>query len=43
MSVDWGRYPNFKREEFTCRCGCGRNEMKPGVPRTAPGASQRVR
>jgi hypothetical protein len=29
MSVDWGRYPNFKREEFTCRCGCGRNEMRP--------------
>ena len=29
MSVDWSRYPNFKREEFTCRCGCGRNEMKP--------------
>jgi zinc D-Ala-D-Ala carboxypeptidase len=29
MSVDWGRYPNFLREEFTCRCGCGRNEMKP--------------
>ena len=29
MSVDWSRYPNFTREEFTCRCGCGRNEMKP--------------
>ena len=29
MSVDWSRYPNFKREEFTCRCGCGRNEMRP--------------
>jgi uncharacterized protein YcbK (DUF882 family) len=29
MSIDWSRYPNFKRDEFTCRCGCGRNEMKP--------------
>ena len=27
--MDWSRYPNFKREEFTCRCGCGRNEMRP--------------
>lgn len=26
--MDWSRYPNFKREEFTCRCGCGRNEMR---------------
>ena len=29
MSIDWSRYPNFTREEFTCRCGCGRNEMRP--------------
>jgi uncharacterized protein YcbK (DUF882 family) len=27
--VDWGKYPNFRKEEFNCRCGCGRNEMKP--------------
>jgi uncharacterized protein YcbK (DUF882 family) len=29
MNVEWSRDPNFKRDEFTCRCGCGRNEMKP--------------
>ena len=28
MSIDWSRYPNFRKEEFNCRCGCGRNEMR---------------
>ena len=28
MSIDWSVYPNFTREEFTCRCGCERNEMR---------------
>lgn len=27
--MDWSRYPNFTREEFTCRCGCGKNEVRP--------------
>lgn len=22
--IDWDALPNFTREEFTCRCGCGR-------------------
>ena len=29
MSMDWGKYPNFRKEEFNCRCGCGKNEMRP--------------
>jgi uncharacterized protein YcbK (DUF882 family) len=29
MTIQWSNYPNFTREEFTCRCGCGRNEMRP--------------
>jgi uncharacterized protein YcbK (DUF882 family) len=27
--LDWKRWPNFRREEFTCRCGCDQNEMAP--------------
>lgn len=27
--VDWGQYPNFRKEEFNCRCGCGENRMRP--------------
>jgi len=27
--LDWKRWPNFRREEFTCRCGCDKNEMAP--------------
>ena len=27
--VDWGKYPNFRKEEFNCRCGCGENRMRP--------------
>jgi uncharacterized protein YcbK (DUF882 family) len=27
--LDWKKYPNFSREEFTCRCGCQKNEMDP--------------
>lgn len=26
--MDWGKYPNFKAEEFNCR-HCGKNEMQP--------------
>ena len=26
--MDWGKYPNFKANEFDCR-HCGRNEMQP--------------
>lgn len=26
--IDWGKYPNFKAEEFNCR-HCGKNEMLP--------------
>jgi zinc D-Ala-D-Ala carboxypeptidase len=29
MSVDWAATQISSSEEFTCRCGCGRNEMKP--------------
>lgn len=25
---DWGRYPNFRREEFGCKCGCGQAAMQ---------------
>ena len=25
--MDWIRLPSFVPMEFTCRCGCGRNEM----------------
>ena len=25
--VNWSLYPNFSREEFICRCGCGRADM----------------
>jgi uncharacterized protein YcbK (DUF882 family) len=26
--LDWKRWPNFRKEEFNCRCGCGQNEMR---------------
>jgi len=25
--VDWDKLANFNKKEFTCRCGCGGNEM----------------
>ena len=25
---DWSIYPNFRRDEFGCKCGCGRAEMR---------------
>lgn len=27
--VQWGKYPNFRKEEFNCKCGCGENRMRP--------------
>jgi len=27
--MDWSRWPNFGRNEFVCRCGCGRADMDP--------------
>lgn len=30
MSIqDWSIYPNFRKDEFSCKCGCGTNEMQP--------------
>ncbi len=23
--IDWSKYPNFKKSEFDCSCGCGYN------------------
>lgn len=23
--LDWSKYPNFKKTEFDCKCGCGYN------------------
>ena len=25
--MDWSKIKHFKPEEFTCRCGCGQNDM----------------
>lgn len=27
--MDWSPYPNFRRDEFSCRCGCGQSDMRP--------------
>lgn len=27
--LDWSRWPDFKRHEFACKCGCDRAEMDP--------------
>lgn len=27
--INWDDYKNFTKEEFTCKCGCGRADMKP--------------
>lgn len=27
--IDWSVYKNFSAAEFSCRCGCGRNDMNP--------------
>ena len=27
--MDWSVYKHFSRGEFTCKCGCGRADMKP--------------
>ena len=29
MIADWSIYPNFRAEEFSCKCGCGKNDMQP--------------
>lgn len=26
--IDWNEYPNFTEDEFRCKCGCGRADMK---------------
>lgn len=26
--IDYSKFKHFKKEEFTCRCGCGLNNMK---------------
>ena len=28
IAEDWSIYPNFRRDEFGCKCGCGRSEMQ---------------
>jgi len=25
--MDWNSFPNFSKEEFDCKCGCGTNEI----------------
>jgi len=27
--MNWADYPNFSREDFKCKCGCGRADMTP--------------
>ena len=27
--LDWSDFPNFTRNEFACRCGCGAADMDP--------------
>ena len=27
--MDWSVYRNFRKDEFTCKCGCGRADMQP--------------
>ena len=27
--LNWNAYPNFTEDEFRCKCGCGRADMKP--------------
>jgi uncharacterized protein YcbK (DUF882 family) len=27
--IDWSVYKHFKPAEFTCKCGCGKADMKP--------------
>lgn len=27
MDFDWDQYPNFHKDEFRCRCGCGKALM----------------
>lgn len=27
--IDWTAYKNFRKDEFTCKCGCGQSDMKP--------------
>ena len=27
--MDWSAYKHFRRDEFSCRCGCGKSDMKP--------------
>ena len=31
MIADWSIYPNFRAEEFSCKCGCGKNDMQPAL------------
>lgn len=26
-SINWSEYPDFKEAEFTCKCGCGTNNV----------------
>jgi zinc D-Ala-D-Ala carboxypeptidase len=26
--IDWSKYPNFKADEFRCKCGCGADGIK---------------
>ncbi len=27
--MDWSAYKHFRRDEFSCRCGCGKSDMQP--------------
>ena len=27
--MDWSLYPNFRKDEFSCKCGCGKSDMQP--------------
>jgi uncharacterized protein YcbK (DUF882 family) len=28
--MDWEAFKHFRKDEFTCKCGCGRSDMRPG-------------
>ena len=27
--MDWSVYPHFRKDEFACKCGCGKSDMQP--------------